>query len=196
MSRRIRIPMLRAYPLGFSRPRNGLRPCWVLFIALLCLAVGAMAGPLLPSKRRPSDRIQSLGNLQRMRVQVENLKSDESFETEITKELIESRIKYHFDRVGIQIAEDEADVPLFIFRNHVVGDESVPDGVAFTFLLLVQQNVHLPRLKIDIHVPTFVTAAVSLEHKDDFDKLSRQRIDSILSRFVRQVTWASESMKK
>ena len=196
MRRRIRIPTLRQSPLGFARPRNHLRPCWVLVIALLCLAVGAVAGPILPAKRRPSDRIRSLAQLQQMRVQVESLKSEETFETEITKEWIESRIKYHFERVGIQIADDEADAPVFIFRNHIVGDESVPDGVAFTFLLLVQQDVHLPRLKIDIQVPTFATAAVSLEPKDEFDKIAQLRIDSILNRFVRQVTWATESMEK
>jgi len=159
--------------------------------ALLFLAAGAMAGPIVQRKPILPGAIRSLANLEHVRIAVEPL-PPEFHSAGMTRTRIRLQLEEAMKDFGLIVVPQEEvqphdTAPVLTFQASLSNDPSVPEATGIIALLKLEQPVRVMRLKEEMEAPTCLAWALDVRSKETLAEGMRESIDSASNLFLAAV---------
>ncbi len=161
--------------------RCRLRLLLVLGGALTAFSVVALAAPFLETSSRLPDQVRSLARVESISLQIDL--SPELEKRKITNRRLLPRWRRRLEDAGYEV-RDGADAALLVLSVSAVTDPNIPDVVAFTPYLALEQKARVGG--DDLRVPTYVDILVGMVHleREDLEESVTGALNDMFNRFV------------
>lgn len=166
-------------------------------LAMLAALVPAGRGaPILPSSPL-ADQVRSLAGLSTLRLVVDPV-SDELAAMDVDAEDLAADRRAGLRRAGFQVldesdqAERESTLPRLTIQIIGVQEPKLPDAIAFSVNLMLEQEVRIERLDRVMAVPTYVRHATALVPKEEARKTIDRTTDHLVDQFLKWTHKATE----
>ena len=165
----------------------------MLLLALNALAWVVWAGPVLFDKPKLSDQTRSLAPIERLELRFDPLPARLK-EMGMRWEGIRKTWRQRLETVGYEITSGQGD-PLLHLTVQLVTDDEVPDGIAFSESLLIEQPVSMEGIEGELVVPTSVHVITGLESERSLRRSVEGALRQILETFIEQQRAAAATNK-
>ena len=167
----------------------------VLAISAALVPAGRGA-PILPSSPL-ADQVRSLAGLSTLRLLVEPVSADLAA-MGIDAEDLAADQSAELRRAGLEVVDEsdqperESTLPRLTIEIIGVQEPKLPDAIAFSVNLMLEQQVRIERLDKVISVPTYVRHATALVPKEEARKTIDTTTDHLVHQFMKWTREATE----
>ncbi|MAE66505.1 MAG: hypothetical protein CMJ18_19730 [Phycisphaeraceae bacterium] len=153
------------------------------FFVLLGAGI-AVCAPILPKGPKTASMVASLQGVRKFSVEVHATRPDVLDQIDLPIRKIESRIRQMLRSKGAEVVPPEEGVARLVMRVVILHEPKVPDAVAYSFSLRVDQSARIERLGSSLHLPTYTITSTGLEHADDVRMNASRNFGLMLDAFV------------